>query len=171
MYLSSRRFFHAEYDLLGVCLRNTYQASVKIWGEAAYDYISPSFCPTIATHPSVALVLHLLYLTAADWCAETCRHWTDQGLAPNTLPLLPRLHQSLVLATQPWWELLPVTWTLRLRMSRLFAAVKAFWWTVCSILVWCFGLRKRWRSGLVLAIALFWADSGQVRPFVMVFSM
>ena len=127
-----------------------------------YDYISPSSCPALATHPLAALALHLIYLTIADWCAERCRQCTEQGLPPSSLPFLPRLHQSLVMATQPWWELLPVTWALRLRMSRIFAAVRTVWWLVCSIVVWCFGLRKRWRSGLVLLVALFWVDSGQV---------
>eukprot|EP00959_Pyramimonas_sp_CCMP1952_P066411 1386533-Pyramimonas_sp.AAC.2 len=66
------------------------------------------------------------------------------------------------MATQPWWELLPVTWALRLRMSRIFAAVRTVWWLACSIVVWCFSLRKRWRSGLVIVVALLWVDSGQV---------
>lgn len=72
-----------------------------------------------------------------------------------------RLHQSLVMATQPWWELLPVSWALRLQMSRIWVGLKTVWYLGAATLVWCLGWRKRWRSAVLVASAGAWLYSGQ----------
>jgi hypothetical protein len=72
-----------------------------------------------------------------------------------------RLHQSLVMATQPWWELLPVSWALRLQMSRILVGLKTVWYLGTTAVVWCLGWRKRWRSAVLVASAAAWLYSGQ----------
>jgi hypothetical protein len=72
-----------------------------------------------------------------------------------------RLHQSIVMATQPWWELLPVSWALRLQMSRIWVGLKTVWLLASAALVWCLSLRKRWRSAVLVASAGAWLYSGQ----------
>lgn len=51
---------------------------------------SSSACPTVASSPLLALTVHLLYLTLADWCTEKVTEHAEHNKPPSELPLLPR---------------------------------------------------------------------------------
>jgi hypothetical protein len=51
---------------------------------------SSAACPSAAGSPLLALTLHLLYLTLADWCTEKVSEHAEMNKPSSELPLLPR---------------------------------------------------------------------------------